>query len=187
MNREEYRDLALRTACITDKPVTIEANTFNLLHAAMGICTEVAEIHKAIVNFDRPNLFEECGDTFWYANLGVYITGLMDGCNIDLGYLDEVKITGCEVDAMIGFSGDLMDVMKRKLYYPGYVLDTNMVCDILSGLVSNMVSLMRQHKLTEDKALDANIAKLKARFPDQFSGARALNRDLEKEQDALES
>lgn len=94
-----------------------------LLHAVMGLCTEVGELQDQVkkhlfygTNLDLVNLKEEGGDLFWYLAI-------------------------------------LADVLGEANF-------TNM--------------------------LQANIAKLRVRYPEKFEEKAANNRDLDKERSALE-
>lgn len=82
MEYEEYKDSVLRTE--SDTGVAREAlekggdQLLRLLHSAMGMATEGCEaldqLKKAIfygLDLDTTNVFEEIGDTLYYAVLGL--------------------------------------------------------------------------------------------------------------------
>lgn len=71
-----YIDNAIKTDLLDYNPVTERLNnhtTARILHAAMGLCTESAELMDALKKhliygkeLDLVNLKEEASDTFWY-------------------------------------------------------------------------------------------------------------------------
>lgn len=84
MNSKEYIKEAIRTdvnnyhevAERLNKSLEMSDKHFMLLHATMGLCTEVGEFTDAMKKFlfygkplDYPNLREELGDIEWYMAL----------------------------------------------------------------------------------------------------------------------
>lgn len=80
MNPTRYQTDASRTAPTPDQNQAIKLRLLSadpdLLHAAMGICTEAGEFQDAIKKvviynapLDRHNLEEELGDLMWYIAL----------------------------------------------------------------------------------------------------------------------
>ena len=77
-----YEQDAIRTKP-PNEPVTIEDAQLDLLHAAMGLCTESGEFMNAMKRWiyynkppDRNNLIEEIGDVFWYCALAAEALGV---------------------------------------------------------------------------------------------------------------
>jgi len=77
MTPNEYQTLALRTE---QTPAFAHHNheLSQLLHAAIGACTEVGELQDAIKKhlmygktLDRVNIIEEVGDVLWYLALAL--------------------------------------------------------------------------------------------------------------------
>ena len=56
------------------------------------------------------------------------------------------------------------------------------MCNVSTGLVA----VLKAYDYTLAQALKANVAKLSARYPDQYSDEHALARDKEAERHALE-
>jgi NTP pyrophosphatase (non-canonical NTP hydrolase) len=121
MTLQEYQDAALRTAPPrVEKPVGTDIH--DLLHGAMGVCTEGGELLDAMKKhefYGKPidwiNVKEELGDIFWY---------LAIGC--------------------------------------------------------------RAANISLEEVAETNIAKLKRRYPDRFTSAAAINRDISAERAVLE-
>lgn len=121
MTPNEYQKLALKTCNDGRLEGLMGAVDARLLHAAIGICTEVGELQDALKkdfiyrkDYDTANIIEEFGDILWYVAVG------LDGLGVTL-----------------------------------------------------------------EEAMEKNIAKLRARYGEKFTQEAALNRDLEKEREAL--
>lgn len=153
---KDYIQLANRTAAGTVHPVNKD-----LLHCAMGLCTEVIELEMAygVENYD-----EEMGDIMWYVALGCHTLGVT---------LDEAEeARGNTAGEMIETAGEFMNQMKREMFY-GKQADPNVLVRMLGTLIYQV------KELTEDDyvmILEKNIAKLQKRYPDKFTEDRAINR-----------
>ena len=94
MDSKLYREMVRRlerTPGHTDVPpdqvgtATLRGDLMRMLHAAIGMCTEVGELQDAIKKhliYDRPldrvNVVEELGDVLWYLVLAA------DACGVSL-------------------------------------------------------------------------------------------------------
>lgn len=83
-------------------------------------------------------------------------------------------------------SGEIMDVVKRYLIY-GKPIDRTNVIEEVGDMFWYLALLARALGFTFEDAKARNIAKLKARYPEKFTEAEALNRNLEQERKVLES
>lgn len=81
--------------------------------------------------------------------------------------------------------GELMDQLKKHLIY-GKPLDDVNIFEEDGDLRWYLALLEFACGYTADAAQEANINKLKARYPEKFNEIEALNRDLEKERKILE-
>ncbi len=70
---EKYVKNCCRTECSYDDAVERATNWIDLLHGAMGLCTETGELQDTVKKYvfygkelDRVNIEEELGDIFWY-------------------------------------------------------------------------------------------------------------------------
>jgi NTP pyrophosphatase (non-canonical NTP hydrolase) len=89
------------------------------------------------------------------------------------------------IDGLVTEAGELADAMKKAKYY-GKTLDLVNLKEE-GGDVLWYLALMFDELGTDFEAEMARvIAKLKARFPQKFEQAEALNRDLVKEREVLE-
>jgi len=87
---------------------------------------------------------------------------------------------GCETEV-----GEIMDAMKKTIFY-GKPLDIVNVKEELGDILWYIALGLHACGADFEEAMTANIAKLKARYPDKFSSEGALFRDLEKERKILE-
>lgn len=83
-------------------------------------------------------------------------------------------------------AGELQDVAKRALFYKK-AIDRTALVEELGDLLWYLALTLDACGITFEEAMERNIAKLEARYPDRFSPEKALNRDLAKERAALEA
>lgn len=81
-------------------------------------------------------------------------------------------------------AGELASALKKHLAY-GKDLDITNVAEEIGDLMWFVSQLCRILNLDFDEILEANLDKLKARYPERFDTELALNRDTEKERDAI--
>lgn len=82
-------------------------------------------------------------------------------------------------------SGELLDALKRRLFYGKPLDDVNLV-EELGDLMWYIAVACHSLGTTIDAVCAANITKLKRRFPERFTSEHAINRDLSAERKALE-
>jgi hypothetical protein len=182
MNWEEYKELSEKTL---STEFHVGAKTENLLHAVMGILTELEEL---IINhdeeYDGTNVLEEVGDITWY----LAIIGREYNMDWDPDEPSQF-ITPSKSDSIMKMlkSGlRLLDVLKKKIYY-NKPMDDQYIIDETRILMRNLVFYMGNDKTTFNSCFAVNIAKLRHRYGDKFTSERAINRDLETERNILES
>ena len=101
----------------------------------------------------------------------------------DLGYKEKNNI-----HMLMGLStevGELTDIFKKNFAYNTKIDWVNVeeeICDIMWYLIN----LCNINGIDIEKALDKNISKLKARYPEKFDEELARNRNLELERKILE-
>lgn len=83
-------------------------------------------------------------------------------------------------------AGELLDAFKKHIYYKKE-LDVVNIGEEIADIQWYLFNLCRLLNLDMEQLLEANIAKLKARYGDKFSSEKAINRDLETERDILET
>lgn len=168
MNLKEYVKLALRTESVRPFDTTDHGRRASrLVHAALGIDSETAEL--AIANTDA-NTLEELGDVCWYCAI------LSDEFGFDL---EEVRHK-----ATAGGWGPIADQAKRVWFYNAPV-DVTVIEKSAGSLIDYVCMMGASIGVSLDLVLEANIRKLRTRFPDKFTDQAAQVRDLEAEAKAL--
>lgn len=177
MNVDTYRTLARRF-------LNEQASMINLHHAVLGMASEIAELrelyldHRGIIlRIPRESLLEELGDCYWFAALasseagGKSFSSWFDNLaeDVDVHHNAEVvTMRGC-LDVLELASGDLLSLTKRVVGYgePDYRWDRFRPAFrlYLFALRRLVAALAYEHEITEDEILEANIAKLSARYP----------------------
>ena len=82
-------------------------------------------------------------------------------------------------------SGELLDALKKYIYY-GKPLDKVNIKEEMGDLFWYLGILCDELSITFEEIWEVNIAKLAARYGEQFNEEGALHRDLDKERDILE-
>lgn len=82
-------------------------------------------------------------------------------------------------------TGELADALKKAAFY-GREFDLTNVKEELGDLMWYVAKLIRDHGWTFEEIMALNIAKLKARFPNNFTNFDAIHRNLGKERNILE-
>jgi len=180
---KNYVELAIRTESVISSINNID---FRLLHASLGICTEVGElVHNRVylgsTELQKLNLIEELGDAFWYVAIA------SDVLNLDLNKIIETNISKVlpnNLDVLVIKSSELLDIFKKAIFYKKY-LDERRIVMIVEDIVSALIELINEHNLNLDEILEKNINKLTARYPNKFDSNKAINRDLNAEHKTL--
>lgn len=186
MNWNEYKTLAIRTESVP--VITFEKVPYNmqhgekgdmlsaykdatrLLHATMGVCTELAELvdGNGVVNF-----VEEVGDVLWYLAIADDVIGFHSRGNV---YKNKPPIY---------WLGELNDVLKRHLFY-GAELNVERLVMAFIHIYQDVYSELANHSFTIEMAMEANIRKLEKRFPEKmFTAQAAIHRDVDRELDHI--
>jgi len=82
-------------------------------------------------------------------------------------------------------AGELLDAAKKALFY-GRELDPVNVVEEVGDVFWYLAIICGRLNVSFEYVMNKNIAKLKARYPEQFTQEKATNRDLEKEREILE-
>lgn len=153
-----------------------------LLHAAIGISTEAAELFIAASTNDEVNAREEIGDLFWYLAV----------------ICDELKVTFAELAFLAPSQSDnwpkefseatsgLLDHMKKVCFYSKEFDEAHF--GTLAGTVIRLLKeLCEKEKWDLNELLETNIKKLRLRYGEKFDADAAENRDLDAEREVLEN
>lgn len=175
MTLEEYIPLALRTESTRKDPPERR-----VLHAAVGLTTEAVELLFAT---DDVNRFEELGDLMWY---WAVMKDAIGYAPVELSELGEVPADALRENILLS-AGVILDLVKKNQFY-GKPFDS-----LMNGARINHWSIVQDvsnhagmlgYDLSE--VLEANIRKLRVRYPEKFSLENAEVRDLNAERKVFE-
>lgn len=151
-----------------------------LLHAAMGLCTEVAELFE--VEDDQHEL-EEIGDVLWYLALAHDVLGLQ--WEIDGDIVINARGDG-PLDGLTIYATELLDMVKKQIFYGKPLNEEKAKEAILAIKIILLVAMDNDESpFTFDDAVEANVRKLKRRYPEKFTEEAAVNRDVKAEYAAM--
>lgn len=179
MNWNEYKTLAIRTESVPAIALTTtevqqlawnNTNSIRMLHATMGVCTELAELvdGNGVVNF-----VEEAGDVLWYLAIADDVIGFYIDSTT---YMDKPPIY---------WLGELNDAMKRHIFY-GKELDIAKMQLAFNNLFIDLENALNKKGFTLALAMEANIRKLEKRYPEKmFTAQAAIHRDVDRELDHI--
>jgi len=184
-----------------------------ILHGAIGMMTEAGEIldiFKKHIFYGKPvdvvHLKEEIGDFFWYLAIWYHgqilnverIGRLLGEClnadgSINLTHEIEIeerlkpwlayRLIGVTC-VIFGRDGTAMVQDYCPIEPPLMMIDTK---EAESSLLKTLVCLMKAFHLEPSEVLEANSAKLRARYPEEgWNKERAENRNLAAERQVLE-
>ena len=173
MTFEEFVPLAIKTES-KNRPLSLDiidlGLTDRILHAFIGIATEIDEYNEAIRNNDKVNALEELGDMLWYLAI------LKSEIDFKDFYFDLA-------DKNFDLTG--LDLCKKTMFYGKELdLDKIKVCagDTFVKVINHITSLDGSPSVV----MDTIIKKLKARYGDKFTDEAAEHRDLNIERSILE-
>lgn len=191
MDLKEYIDGARRTESSL-QPLHSETTklglTNRMLHAIVGISTEMGEITEAYerTNIDYVNVAEEIGDAYWYTAV------LFDELGIErVDVTEGIEISCCSIPkTLIAQSADMLDKCKKTMFY-GKQFDAEVLREQIIRFYASLEYFVRglQEELdvSKEKIWTINLNKLKIRYPEKFNLTDADVRDLETERVVLET
>lgn len=190
MNMIEYSRKALAFASFQATPKD------DMIHAALGMTSDTGELIECLSNhsrygepLDRTNLIEECGDVTWFTNLLVHTLG-KDLVQVYIQALEKIALEAplsaqTAADWIVIETARIADAVKAHTIY-GKPLDSTTLLASAGATLVGIVYLAANWDITPEQILDANIAKLTARYGAKFDQQRALNRDKDAENAAIE-
>lgn len=167
-----YIDLALRTnSTVTGQNPEV---TPDLLHATLGMADELFEYN---MSKSWLNAVEELGDLCWFVALAGHAIN-HDPFNATTPDMDKAPTLAVAVASFVS--------SVKKSYAYGKELDTLSLRYLLDVMVAR-VELISLNKVKRDlsEVLNANIAKLQARYPEKFSQGSAITRHIRTEAAAM--
>lgn len=166
MDYSKYQQDAMRTAMML-------STRGALYNGAMGVASETGELlttMKANLYYNKPidreNIKEELGDILWFC---AYMFDTMGQTMTDGGdFPPEVKIE----DACLMLAGLAGSVSKGVFDGEG----PRVISSRLEGVICLVAVITNYFGLTTDEVTEANITKLKKRYPDKYNNEAALAR-----------
>jgi len=102
-----------------------------------------------------------------------------------LKYLSTMRLLHASM-GLVTESGELMDAMKKHLFY-GKELDKTNLIEECGDLFWYIALLLNTLNVNMETVMQINVDKLKARYPEKFTEFHAKNRDLDTERKILEN
>ena len=186
-----FYDYALAASCTLKRKKT---DGDNIGHFGFGVVTEFFELDRALKNYDKVNLSEECGDSMWYlANHALYHFSddkeFFKNLTRDIWHAQYTllppKTVFLDYQKYVEEYGDI-----AKKYFltnkriSGY---DKKVKDLISKMIRCLASIQLYLDIRPAQTLSNNINKLKDRYGSKFDDYLCFNRDLIKEYSALKS
>ena len=84
-----------------------------------------------------------------------------------------------------GESAELLDAIKKSLFY-GKPLDKNHLIEEIGDTLWYLSVALTELNSSFEEAMDKNIAKLRVRYPEQFTKENAINRNKDAEKKAMD-
>lgn len=147
----------------------------DLLHAAVGISGEVAELHAAD---SVQNIAEECGDIEFYIEAAwqaLERTNAKGRIPRNPRGLHGDSVAGYVLTDLVISSGTLLDLSKKAWIY-NKPLAEGLVFKYLDAIEAGLDDYYRIHGLNREAVRHNNMAKLALRYGAQYSDAAAQAR-----------
>ena len=187
MQNSTYNQLAALT--LSDKFYCDQTGDQQMLHAAIGMQTEVGELFSALrqgknqwYRFDRVNFLEEIGDMLWYLTIPQRLLDFDIETYSTRGNARLINKETFEDDMywLNQNTTEVLDIIKKQTFYGRAYKPADMK-DLLGAIYNNLENLVAMVGGNWDTVLKNNIDKLAARYEGAFSEFLANNRDLAKE------
>lgn len=176
---------------------SIDVNA-RMLHAAIGLSTEIAELIEGVKKQDDVNVKEEIGDCMWY--IATAANCLFE----EKSHLIQIKIIKSHdemkrlsespincLDNLVQLSSSILDDMKKVIFYGKREINQDFIDKIenkLSEVTEYLYTLAAYYNITLSDCCITNINKLQGvRYQNGFTATDAENRDLNKEEAILKS
>lgn len=196
---EEYVQNALVTESADKAPILNRMDhQYRLVHIALGLSSELSELVSMLTSgqVDDINLAEELGDIFWYCAISVDVLGVGSGEVFSFATDAERSrrlstlqrgspILPRLIYDLTIYVGELSDLVKKHVFY-GKLIDVEHYVNSLACIVHTSEHILHVFGITAQDAMDRNIAKLRSRYGEKFTEAKALERNLDLERTILE-
>lgn len=181
---KNYVEMVLKTEGAIDSRIRDRLHkkeNIRLLHAILGIGSEIEELDAAIINNDSINIGEEIGDILYYSGLAC------DELNVPFPEISTMlyqRTMDEEIKLIINTTSKLLDIIKKQIFYGKEINKIDMELGINNTIIA-CASLCKYFKLDIEEVKKRNIEKLQIRYKGKFNEQRAINRNLKKEYEVL--
>ena len=185
MNLNEFTENAIKTESLIDK-VKVREDILESALYAFFYSSEILDALKKNVFYNKPINIDNmaaCGSIL--KKVGEY---LENPELWEVNNLKELKINPRIFHAIIGImteSGELGSLLMKTL--SGNELDTINMLEEFGDISWYKAIAYDETKTNPEMVLEAVINKLRDRYPNKFTSDAAINRDLDKERNTLES
>lgn len=172
MNANDYQKLAGRT--LLDKPdARYSDHEIMLVWNAIGLTDEVAELVEALQGRHGayPSIIKEIGDVWWYTAALCTTLGISLQNIAPTNY--EELYTGPE-DLVIS-AGKVAGHVKKGVFHR-HGVDRNVMMDLLEHVIGALLTIHLATDVSVEMAFEANVEKLRQRYPEGYSSERSINR-----------
>lgn len=150
---------------------SLEASTINMVHASLGISSELAELFFGINTRDCENIKEEVGDYAFY--LEAMRQAIDDSFEVEW----PVAVAPTyDLFRLVILTGDLVDRVKKVFVYGDELKVVD--CVVYIGEIEALLrGISDTHGFAYDSALDGNREKLwLKRYPEGYTDQAAIDR-----------
>lgn len=147
----------------TKLQLTGSVRQLRLLHAAIGLSTEMLELQEANNNHRMNDALLELGDICWFAATICH----------EFGHVPNATRSPVRVAMLAHWIESVVSAVKAHVYY-GRALPTDFARSV--GIILDAAASIGIVSLDRDP-LAANIAKLRVRYADKFEASRANERN----------
>jgi NTP pyrophosphatase (non-canonical NTP hydrolase) len=190
MKYKEYVEATRRTWNKKEDPID------NINHAMLGLMDEAGELAKQYKSnlayakeLNHTNVYEEIGD-LCYFNARMADELQFKAQEELIKQLDEISTKESDFEGKDSLNEmECVFAISSRVGTTYAALTSNdgkLIADAILNLQYTMKVFCEILEVELKDLMSANIAKLKARFPEKFTNEEALNRDLEKEEKAVE-
>jgi len=205
-NNRMYMDKVLKTETLEFADINkrlASPSMARVLHATLGISSEIGELLEAVVDGDEPRILEELGDAFWYGGTGahalMFIGAEMSPESVFGQELETTRASSLAdtriasimpiMTAMIKDAEMLQSNVKAHIYY-GRRFRCNAAFTNFFTILDHCKRIGLSYGWSKTDIMEANNKKLlgkeTGRYKGGFSADDANHRDLETERAGLE-
>lgn len=143
--------------------------------AQAGLSGEIGELLEAMIENNDDNVIKELGDVLFYVAVGCLA---VDCCFASLSLQDVKEEITIDDMAAVQINVSKFADHVKKVKYQGKLLDKKLQMETLVKIVNGLTKQVceKHGKITIQQAIDTNVEKLQARYPNGFEVKNSENR-----------